>query len=51
MRVATSRLGTLRRFGRRFGPYLMLAIILPGGSLLALLLFFTNRGIRGRPID
>jgi len=41
----------LRRFGRGFGPYLMLAIIVPGGTLLALLLFLTGRGVRGRPID
>ena len=51
MRIATSRLRMLRRLGRRFGPHLMLAIFLPGGTLLALLLLLSNRGIRGRPID
>jgi len=50
MRIATNGLGMLRRFGRGFGPYLILAI-LPGGTLLALLLFLGSRGIRGRPVD
>jgi hypothetical protein len=51
MRMDTSGLGMLRRFGRSFGPYLALAIIVPGGTLLALLLFLGNRGFRGRPAD
>ena len=29
----------LRRLGPRLGPYLMLEILLPGGTVLALLLF------------
>ena len=33
----------LRRFGQRLGPYLMLEILLPGGSLFALLLFLYRR--------
>jgi hypothetical protein len=31
----------LRRFGRKAGPYLMLEILMPGGTLLALLLYCT----------
>jgi hypothetical protein len=33
----------LRRFGQELGPYLMLEILLPGGTLLALLLFLYRR--------
>jgi hypothetical protein len=33
----------LRRFGQELGPYLMLEILLPGGTLLALLLFLHRR--------
>jgi hypothetical protein len=36
-------LETLRRFGRKLGPYLMLEILLPGGSLFALALFLYQR--------
>jgi hypothetical protein len=36
-------LETLRRFGQRLGPYLMLEILLPGGSLFALMLFLYQR--------
>lgn len=43
MRVATGILGMVRRWGGEFGPYLMLEILLPGGSLLALLLFLHRR--------
>jgi hypothetical protein len=33
-----------RRLGQRFGPYLLLELILPGGTLFALLLFiYQNR--------
>lgn len=35
--------GTLRRWGRAFGPYLMLEILLPGGTLLAFLLYLYRR--------
>jgi hypothetical protein len=39
--------GALRRWGRAFGPYLMLEILLPGGTLLALLLYlYRRRGAR-----
>lgn len=43
VRIATSILGMLRRLGGEFGPYLMLEILLPGGTLLALLLFLHRR--------
>lgn len=33
----------LRRWGLNFGPYLVLEILLPGGTLLALLLFLYRR--------
>lgn len=36
-------LETLRRFGQKLGPYLMLEILLPGGSLFALMLFLYQR--------
>jgi hypothetical protein len=36
-------LGLLRRVAQNFGPYLMLEIVMPGGTLLALLLFLYRR--------
>jgi hypothetical protein len=33
----------LRRFATKIGPYLILEIALPGGTLLALLLFLVQR--------
>jgi hypothetical protein len=36
-------LGVLQRAARSFGPYLMLEIVMPGGTLLALLLFLYRR--------
>jgi hypothetical protein len=45
------------RAGRRVWPYLMLELLMPGGSLMALLLFLHRRGklvptpIRGRNRD
>jgi hypothetical protein len=44
MQTVVSRLGTLRRFGQKFGPYLVVELLLPGGTLLALLLFLYRRG-------
>ncbi len=38
-----SSLGMLRRFAQKLGPYLMLEILLPGGTLMALLLFLYQR--------
>ncbi len=43
MDTLISRLGILRRFGQKLGPYLVLEILLPGGTLLALLLFLYQR--------
>ena len=40
MEIVINRLGTLRRLAQKLGPYLMLEILLPGGTLLALLVFF-----------
>ncbi len=37
----------LRRFGQKVGPYLMLEILMPGGTLLALALFLYQR----RPLE
>ena len=39
MRTIISWLDILRKVGQKTGPYLMLEILLPGGTLLALLLF------------
>jgi hypothetical protein len=36
-------LGTLRRLGQKAGPYLLLEMLLPGGTLFALLLFLYRR--------
>ena len=36
-------LGLLRRLVQGFGPYLVLEIIMPGGTLLALLLYLYRR--------
>ena len=43
MQIVISSLGMLRRIGQNWGPYLMLEILLPGGTLLALLLFLYRR--------
>ena len=39
MQAVVGRLGSLVRFGQQLGPYLMLEILMPGGTLLALLVF------------
>jgi hypothetical protein len=44
MQTVVSYFGILRRFGQRFGPYLILEVLLPGGTLFALLLFLHQRG-------
>ena len=36
-------LETLRRLGQRLGPYVLIEILLPGGSLFALMLFLYQR--------
>jgi hypothetical protein len=43
MQKVMDHLETLRRYGQRLGPYLMLEILLPGGSLFALMLFLYQR--------
>jgi hypothetical protein len=43
MQMVTGALEILRRLGQRLGPYLVLEILLPGGTLLALLLFLYQR--------
>ena len=43
MRILLIHLGNLRRVGRALGPYLLLEILMPGGTLLALLLFLYRR--------
>ncbi len=43
MQRVMDHVDTLRRFGQRVGPYLMLEILLPGGSLFALALFLYQR--------
>ena len=43
MQIVLSYLGILRRFGQKFGPYLIVEMLLPGGTLLALLLFLYQR--------
>ena len=36
---------------RRVGPYLLIELILPGGTLVALLLWFSNTASRGQFAD
>ena len=43
MRTIVRSLSVLGRFGQKLGPYLMLEILLPGGTLFALLLFLYQR--------
>jgi hypothetical protein len=40
--------GALRRWGLAFGPYLMLEILLPGGTLIAFLLYLYRRRMAPR---
>lgn len=44
MRIVIRWWELLRSVGREAGPYLLLEIFLPGGTLLALLLFLCRRG-------
>ena len=44
MQIALNRLEKLRRVGQKFGPYLILEMLLPGGTLVALLLFLCRDG-------
>ena len=43
MQRVVDLLETLRRYGQKLGPDLMLEILLPGGSLFALALFLYQR--------
>ncbi len=43
MQPVLSLFAVLRRWGLTLGPYLVLEIVLPGGTLLALLLFLYRR--------
>ncbi len=51
MDTLLSRLGSARRLARAGGPYLLLELLLPGGTIFALLLFLYRRkgtGVTGR---
>jgi hypothetical protein len=43
MRVVAITVGFLRQWGETLGPYLLLELALPGGSLWALLYFLWRR--------
>ncbi len=43
MQIVMRWLGILRRVGQKAGPYLVLEMLLPGGTLFALLLFLWQR--------
>lgn len=52
MEIVMVGLEFLRRFLQRMGPYLLVEVLLPGGSLLALALFLYRRrrlGVEGNP--
>ena len=51
MQTVTSWLGILRRVGQKAGPYLILEMLLPGGTLMALLLFLYRRRKAGIGLD
>jgi hypothetical protein len=42
-RILASQFELLRRCGAKLGPYVLLEVLLPGGTLLALLLFLYQR--------
>jgi hypothetical protein len=43
MRIAVTILGILRPMAQKLGPYLLLEILLPGGTFFALALFLYRR--------
>jgi hypothetical protein len=43
MQIVIHWLSMLRRIGQKAGPYLVLEMLLPGGTLFALLLFLYRR--------
>lgn len=44
MQKFVNSLATLRGIGKELGPYVLLEILIPGGTLFALLLFLYQRG-------
>lgn len=44
MPFVMNQLNNARRLARKFGPYLVVELLLPGGTLLALLLFVCRDG-------
>lgn len=44
MELVTNLLAAMRRAVQRFGPYLVVEILLPGGTLVALLLLLYRSG-------
>lgn len=44
MQKFVNRFETLRGIGKELGPYVLLEVLMPGGTLLALLLFLYQRG-------
>ena len=44
MEIIRNSFGWLRRMGQNLGPYLVLELVMPGGTMLALLLFLYRRG-------
>jgi hypothetical protein len=47
MQTVITWLGILSRLGQKAGPYLVLEMLLPGGTLFALVLFLYRRGKPG----
>lgn len=39
MKIVVSSWEVLRRLGQKFGPYLLIEAVMPGGTLFALLLY------------
>jgi hypothetical protein len=51
MQAVIAGLGILRRYAQKLGPYVLLEILLPGGTLLALLLFlYRSRMLSGAAV-
>jgi len=44
MQSVVNRLRKLHRLGRKFAPYLIVELLLPGGTLIALVLFLCRDG-------
>ena len=53
MKFIKGMTAVLRRFGGKLGPYLMIELLLPGGTLLAFALFLVRNWsqIRQLPTD